>query len=184
MIATTKTIKRDPSTPAVADPRRSYDRGIWVGSIAEYVAHGTSMPDQPFDLASLSVDSLRRELDRRQKGLEALIAKRAKVAAELAALEAQIRELQGDEKPARRAPSPSAPAKLILPRPKNSLSLTDALALAVEAGAIVSPTEAAKLVRANGFVTTSKSFVAAVSNALSRDGRFRRVGRGQYERVA
>ena len=49
--------------------------------------------------------------------------------------------------------------------------------------AVVSPKEAGALVLSNGYNTTSKTFNMMVSNALATDTRFKRIGRGQYERV-
>ena len=63
------------------------------------------------------------------------------------------------------------------------MSLPEALVQACEVGAVVSPSEAAQLVQANGFKTTSKNFNMMVSNALAKDKRFKRIGRGQYERI-
>ena len=37
---------------------------------------------------------------------------------------------------------------------------------------------------ANGFKTTSSRFNMMVSNTLAKDPRFKRVSRGQYERVS
>jgi hypothetical protein len=78
----------------------------------------------------------------------------------------------------------SASGKGSRSRPKNKLTLPDAIAAAMDMGAVVSPAEAAKLVKANGYKTTSKTFSVNVSQALTKDERFKRVGRGQYERVA
>ena len=77
-----------------------------------------------------------------------------------------------------------APAMPRRPRAWNSVTLADAIAMAVEPGATVSPAEAVQLVLSNGFVTNSKSFNVQVTNALSKDRRFGRIGRGQYERIA
>src|SRR5688572_15378060 len=102
MIATTQTPLPKPSQPppAVADPRRSYDRGAWVGSMATETSPKTRMTE-PINLSKLSSADLRRELERRERELQGLVAKRDKLAAELAALDAQIRELDG-QRPAPR----------------------------------------------------------------------------------
>ena len=44
----------------------------------------------------------------------------------------------------------------------------------------MSVTEAADAVRANGYITTSPNFRTIVNQALIRDARFKRVGRGLY----
>jgi hypothetical protein len=50
-----------------------------------------------------------------------------------------------------------------------------------EPRAVVAPVEPAELVRRNGYVSTSKTFVQAVSLALAEHPQFKRVGRGRYE---
>lgn len=189
MIATSKSLPPRPprpprAVPAVDDPRRSYDRGVWSGAETEASAEaGGAAPD----LAGISLDALRRELDRRQKGLQALIAKRAHLAQELAALDAQLAVLQGTDRASRATRTPpggrGGPARLALPRQKNSISLPDAVALEAEVGQIVTPPEIARRVLASGYQTQSKTFTAMITNVLSKDARFRRVGRGRYERV-
>jgi hypothetical protein len=141
----------------------------------------------PIDLRRLSYADLRQELERRERELQGLVAKRGKLSAELAALDEQIRELEGHSEPRRGNGRPAArggPAKLVLPRPKNSVSLTDAIAMAVEPGVTVTPTEVAKLVLANGYETTAAKFAMVVANALNKHEGFRRIGRGQYERCS
>ena len=69
-------------------------------------------------------------------------------------------------------------------RARNDISLGDALAGAMEVRAVVSPAEAAELVRSNGYKTNARNFAMMVSNTLAKDKRFKRISRGQYERVA
>jgi hypothetical protein len=187
MIATTQTPLPKPAqpAPAVPDPRRSYDRGAWVGAVANETTTENRMTET-IDLSKLSLADLRRELDRRERERQGLVAKRDKLAAELADLDAQILRLEGNggaaadraERPARqRAP------KLALPRPKNSLSLPDAIALEAEPGQVVSPAEIAKRVLASGYQTNASKFAMVVANALNKHKGFRRIGRGRYERV-
>ncbi|HTE04921.1 MAG TPA: hypothetical protein VK824_01910 [Planctomycetota bacterium] len=68
-------------------------------------------------------------------------------------------------------------------RAKNAVSLADALAQCMEVRAVVTPAEAAEMVLRNGYTSTSKNLGMMVSNALARDTRFKRVSRGQYERI-
>jgi len=180
VIATNRTIGfRGLPAPAVGDPRRSYDRGVWTAT--EPVDVGAA--PEP-DLGSIPVEALRRELERRQRRLEALSARRAAIADEIAALDALI---EAAERPAGPQPGTSPrrhqPARLEIPLPKNALSLPDAAALEAEPGAIVTPAEIARRVLASGYQTASKRFIAQVTHAMSADGRFRRVDRGRYERV-
>ena len=64
------------------------------------------------------------------------------------------------------------------------MNLPDSIASAMDKGAVVSPAEAGQLVKANGYKTKSKTFGVSVSQALTKDKRFKRVGRGQYKKVA
>jgi len=138
-------------------------------------------------LKSLSTSELRRELERREKNASKLQAKRDKLLQELNALDAELASLggargrsRGRSSTGRAGPRASATGRR---RARNEMSLPDAIAHAMEVRAVVSPQEAAELVKKNGFKTTSKNFNMMVSNALSKDKRFRRVARGQYERI-
>jgi len=135
-------------------------------------------------ITNLSTADLRRELDRRERGADKLLAKRDKLAKEIADVEAELAKLgaktgrQG--KRGRPTRSTSAGPRR---RAKNDVTLPDAIAQAMEVRAVISPKEAAQLVKKNGFQTNSKNFNMMISNALAKDARFKRVGRGQYERV-
>jgi hypothetical protein len=178
-------LKRDAAEPPGSDPRRSYDRGAWAGPGEDEDASDAPSRAPPSALAGIPTDLLRRELDRRQRGLDTLLAKRDALRAEIAELDAQIRELKDEDRPPGRAARGGGKrsARLALPRPRNAISLPDAIALEIEAGQTVTPAEAAKRVLANGYRTTAKTFTMVVANALSKDKRFKRIGRGNYERV-
>jgi hypothetical protein len=62
-------------------------------------------------------------------------------------------------------------------------SLRQAIGDAVEPRALVTPAELAELLKRNGYVTRAANFGMLVANALAKDGRFRRLGRGSYERI-
>jgi hypothetical protein len=176
----------------VSDPRRSYDRGAWAegeGSAAEPGEAGGRRATAG-ELASISTDMLRRELERRRRGVESLLARRDALRAEIAELDAQIRELSDEQPRAARGRGRGQghgdrrSARLALPRPKNAMSLPDAIAVEVEVGDSITPAEAAKRVLASGYQTTAKTFTMVVANALSKDKRFKRLGRGKYERAS
>lgn len=103
---------------------------------------------------------------------------------ELAALDAQLRDPPGENRPARLAATRHRPAKLALPRIHNSIRLPDAITLEAEVGEVVTPAEIAKRVLASGYQTSAARFETVVASAMSRHKAFRRVGRGQYERVS
>jgi hypothetical protein len=154
-------------------------------------------------LASESTAALRRELARRERDAAKITARRAKLAKQLAALDAELadlgvagaprrgRPLGSKSKPRGRKPGrkagprtgrkPGRPAGRKLP--KNTRSLGDALAATVRPGTIVSPAEAAKRVRTQGYKTTAKNFGKVVTLRLRVHKLFKRRGRGQYERV-
>jgi len=126
------------------------------------------------DLSRFTTSELQSEIARRGRELTRLETRREEIVAELKQLDAEL------------GASPS-----FTPRPdgagrrgRNALSLADAIAAALDVSAVVSPKEAAELVRANGYETHAKNFGMMVSNALAKDERFRRVARGQYERVS
>lgn len=153
-------------------------------------------------LRSMSTAELRKELERREKRGGSLLKERDKVAARLAELDSELADLglaSGNGRRRGRKPGPKPgpkaggarrgrkpgpkPGRGGRRRARNEMPLPDAIAAAMDKGAVVSPTEAAELVLANGFKTTSKNFNMMVSNALAKDSRFKRLSRGQYERV-
>ncbi len=136
------------------------------------------------NLKKIDTTELQRELERRSRSATKLLAKRDRLAAELAELDNELRAL-GQTVPSARggAPStrlPGAPRT----RARNDMPLADAIAAAMEVRAEVTPKEAAELVMSNGYQTTSKNFGMMVSNALAKDKRFKRVSRGLYQRVS
>ena len=144
-------------------------------------------------LTSLSTAELQAELARRQSQAGKLEARREKLLAEIAELDQQLAALggtaakvaTGKRGPGR--PKGSGKGKGSRgprgPMPKNDVTLPDAIAAAMEVRAVVSPKEAAALVLENGYKTNAAHFGMLVSNALAKDPRFKRLGRGQYERV-
>ncbi|MFT7461930.1 MAG: hypothetical protein ACI9EF_000264 [Pseudohongiellaceae bacterium] len=135
-------------------------------------------------LKSLSTAELLKELQRREKGAGKLEAKRSKLLTELTAIDTQLAHLGvAPSASGRPVATPSAPSTGKRTRARNAVNLPDAIAMAMEVGAVVSPAEASDLVTSNGFKTTSSRFNMMVSNALAKDTRFRRLSRGQYERI-
>ena len=135
-------------------------------------------------IGKASTAELLAEIKRREKGADKLRKRRDKILAELATIEAELSELGLLDGPkGGRGGRRGRPAGSGGKRPKNSLSLPDALAACAEVGAVLSPAEAATLVKANGYKTVSKSFGAQVANALAKHDKFKKEGRGQYKRV-
>ena len=131
------------------------------------------------NLKSLDTTALKAELKRRERNARGLFKKRNKLARQLADVESELAALGAAG--GGRGPASSGVGRR---RARNKVSLTDALAQAMEVRAVVSPAEAAELVKENGYKSTSKHFGMMVSNALTKDKRFKRVSRGQYERVS
>jgi len=144
-------------------------------------------------MKSLSIAELRRELDRREKGAVKLRAQHARLAKRLAAIEAELAEL-GVDFPARRGrnPGPKPGRKSGRPagvkdgrsrRVKNSMTLLEAILKGVAMGKTVSPAEAAIAAKAAGYKSAGKKFGVQVATALAKAKQFKKLGRGQYQRV-
>jgi len=143
-------------------------------------------------LKSMSVAELRRELERREKGGEKLRKQHAKLAKRLAALDAELADL-GVAVPSRRGRKPGrmpgrrgpgrpkgSKNKRGAKRPKNSMSLLEAIVSGVRVGSTVSPAQAAAAAKAKGYKSSSPNFGMMVANQLAKAPQFKRVGRGQY----
>jgi hypothetical protein len=142
-----------------------------------------SQVNGPFmNLNALSTADLSAELARRQKATSKLEKQRDKLLAQIEAIEADLAKL--GRQPSRTprgggaAVSGAGPRK----RPKNELTLADALAGCAELGAVVSPQEAVDLVLKNGYKSSSATFGGQVANALAKHPQFKKRGRAQYER--
>jgi hypothetical protein len=155
-------------------------------------------------LKSLSTRDLRRELARRERGAGKLQKQHAKLSARLAALEADLADFGVGGTSPRRGRKPGRPAGKRGPgrpkgsknrgpgrpkgsknkakgkRVKNELSLVEAILKGVRAGSTVSPADAGAAARKVGYKSSSPNFGMMVANALAKDSRFKRIGRGQY----
>jgi hypothetical protein len=149
---------------------------------------------------TLSIADLEREIARRKSALTSLEAKHKSLLGQLKDVESEIAAIRGTGGGSGRKRGPGRPRGTGRPagagrprkttgarskgsRGKNKLTLPDAIAAAMDVGAVVSPKEAAEFVKANGYKTKSKTFGIQVATTLSKDARFKRVGRGQYERI-
>ena len=101
MIATSTSLVLDEKPKSgVSDPRRSYDRGVWNGETAEADAAGSTasrLPaedDTPADLSKRSTAEIVAELRRREGRVAKLIDRRRRLAAQVADIDREIRELE------------------------------------------------------------------------------------------
>lgn len=127
-------------------------------------------------LANVSTADLRKEVERRQKRLDSLLAKRAEIDKEideLKALGASVAQPAGKK---RRRKSAGKSRK----RPSNKQSLADALAGVLKGKKSMGVSDAADAVLAAGYKTNSKNFRSIVNQTLIKDDRFKQVSRGQY----
>jgi len=153
----------------------------------------------------LSITDLQRELSNRQQALAAIESKHKALAAQLQGLESEMAAIRGagaatkgrPGRKARRGRPPGAKSAKgstgskapkrgtdgRTRRTKNEKTLPDTIIAAVKVGAVVSPKEAAALAKNNGYKSASKTFGIQVATILAKDKRFKRKGRGQYERV-
>jgi hypothetical protein len=147
-------------------------------------AKATGFPWELSPLAMVPMDELLAEIERRHARARVLIAERERILEKLAALEAEMGIVASARSAANLAMPPAAERGPRRQRARNSVSLADALAQAIEVRATISPAEAAQLVLSNGYLSTAKNFGMVVANALAKDKRFERRSRGLYERVA
>jgi DNA-binding protein H-NS len=145
-------------------------------------------------LAGISTDALEAEIERRQRAMSSVQTKRNQLIAELAKLDtmlasAGIRPAQlaktgggassGPRNGKGKAGRVGRDGRRIGGRAKNSQSLSEAL-LALLKDRTMSVVEMVKKVQEAGYKTTSPNFRTIVNQTLIKDGRFKRVGRGEY----
>lgn len=123
-------------------------------------------------LSAVSVETLQAEIARRQSKAAKLVKLRDRLARRLSAIEDQLRAA------GLATGGPSAGGRRT--RPKNSLTLVDALAKLLK-GRTMSVTEASEAVQKAGYSTNSPNFRTIVNQALLKfKDRFKKQGRGKY----
>lgn len=130
-------------------------------------------------ITALSFADLRREVERRQRGVGKLVRTRNALLAKAAKLDAKIAELGGSAAPARagRGGGRSVAART---RKANEGGLSAALAK-VLSGKTMGVTEAAKAVIASGYKTGADNFRTIVNACLLKHKKlFKKVARGKY----
>jgi len=139
------------------------------------------------DLSGVSTRVLVVELDRRDRQIDGLKAKRSQLLAEVADLDAQLRDF-GVASPGRGRPakkkrgSTRRTAKRAgagRRRPRNTMKLADAIEKVLN-GKTMSVKAIVPAVKKAGYKTTSQNFRTIVNQALLTNPRFKKVSRGQY----
>lgn len=151
-------------------------------------------------LSNISTSVLQQELQRRQSSLNSLVSKRSKLAAELALLDNEIGVLGGDAAglaaaagPGKRRGRPrKASGAMVAPavrrgpkpggkRPRNTMTLQDAIEKVLKGGTVLSVTEITSAVKKIGYKTNAENFRTIVNQTLIKNGKlFKKVARGQY----
>lgn len=124
-------------------------------------------------LKNLSVDELLSEIKRRNKEINKLNRRRATLLANVVEVEAQIRASGGEIKDVR---SIRVGGK----RPKNAMSLPEAMAKVMSKDKTMSVGEIEVAVNKAGYRSTSSTFKTIIFQALAKDKRFKKASRGQY----
>jgi hypothetical protein len=118
-------------------------------------------------LAKLPIEVIRSEVRQRESAVERLKRRRRTVLLKADRLAEQLRAL-GEE--------PVTPERYW---PKNSAPLVDMLAKVLD-GQTLRVVDAVEAVKQAGYWTRSNHFRTQVNLALSKSGKFKRVGHGQY----
>lgn len=133
-------------------------------------------------LASLSIAQLLSELNRRRSGLPRLQKKRAKLAAQLAQIDAQIAGLGGAVAKGPLGRAAGARSSAGATRARNSMTLVEALQKVLD-GKSLRVNDAIDAVRKIGYTSDSPSFRVIVNQALLNKKLFKRVSRGVYTKA-
>lgn len=124
-------------------------------------------------LRGVSVEDLRKEIDRRRRSSGKLLRKREKLAAQIEAIDAHLAMLGENIGAAARSGGGRK-------RPQNKMGLVPSLAK-VLTGKTMGVTEVSIAVQKAGYKTTSPNFRTIVNQALIKHrDTFKKVERGQY----
>ena len=128
-------------------------------------------------LGKASIEELKKEIRRRQRALPKLIAKRDELDRRIAELQALSAVKPSPKVPKRKAGRKGAGKT---GTSKKRVTLPQALADVMKGKEKMSVGQAGDAVIASGYKTKSKDFRNVVGLTLSKDKRFKRVGRGEY----
>lgn len=125
-------------------------------------------------ITNLSIPQMLAEIRRRRQTLTKLVSRRRKLARQLAAIDQAIARSGGLLK------SGSAPASASGRRPRNKLTLADAMRQVMSTSKPLSVSQIAAAVTKAGYKSVSKTFKTIIFQTLGRDKRFKKHARGQY----
>ena len=134
----------------------------------------------------MSVEDLLAALKKHQARLPKLRRQETRLLKQLARVQQEIALLggaAGKAKAAVKAAGKAARKAKAAPRKraKNALKLADAIVAVLSKDSSRGVPQIAEAVRANGYVSKSKTFDTIIYQTLARDKRVKRVGRGQYQ---
>lgn len=124
----------------------------------------------------VTLEDIKKEVAKRQKTVDALAKRRARLLDELGEVDGELRRLGGVIGANGRIVALTGPGRK---RPRNEMNLANSLAK-VLANKAMSVTEVAEAVQEAGYATTSPNFRTIVNQTLIKDRRFKRVSRGRY----
>lgn len=117
------------------------------------------------------------EIKRRNRMIAKLNRKHASLSAQLRDIEAEIK-LQGGE--LKGGVNVASKRRLGGKRPHNTMNLADAIVAILNAETPMSAAEVEQAVTKSGYKSTAANFRTIIFQALARDKRIKRVGRGSY----
>lgn len=125
-------------------------------------------------LKGLSVDEMLSEIKRRTRLVQKLNQKRDALLHKVALIEEEIRNSGGEIK--------KSGLKIggVTRRPRNEMSLPDAMAQVMSKDKSMSVAEIEDAVTKIGYKSTSSTFKTIIFQALAKDKRFKKASRGQY----
>jgi len=126
-------------------------------------------------ITKLTLDEMLAEIKRRRKTIAKLNRKRDALLKKLAAVDAEIKA-NGGAAVGGATKAPRAGAK----RPRNEMSLVDAMASVMSKEQPMSASDIEKAVLKKGYQSGSSNFKTIIFQALGKDKRFKKAARGQY----
>ena len=120
------------------------------------------------NLSNLSLDQLKKEIQRRQRRIPALDRKREKLLEQLEAVDKDIATLSG------------MTGGSIRKRPRNKMPLGDSLVKVLSKTKAKRVADIVVAVQKAGYKTSAKNFSTIVNQTLIKDKRFKKSGRGHY----